>query len=129
MVQLEDSGVIGYAVNGKSFPATVPLQMNQGESMLIHYINAGARPTPCICTEWHKSSSARTGSRSEHPYKADTVMVAPGERYSVLVVATKPAAGRSTATSSRTPRTPRGCSGCSPSSSSPDPAYRTGTER
>ena len=89
LVQLQDGGAIGLSLNGKSFPATKPLQMKLGESMLIHYVNAGATPHPMHLHGVDQLVVGKDGFPLEHPYKADTVLVAPGERYSVLVVATK----------------------------------------
>ncbi|WP_425956589.1 multicopper oxidase family protein [Xylanimonas sp. McL0601] len=89
IMQLQDSGAIGLTLNGKSFPATKPLEMKLGESMLIHYINAGSTPHPMHLHGVDQLVVAKDGFPLAQPYKADTVLVAPGERYSVLVVGTK----------------------------------------
>src|SRR3546814_18298739 len=36
---LNDSGVIGYSLNGKSFPATEPYTGKVGDWVVIHYFN------------------------------------------------------------------------------------------
>ncbi|MCL1870365.1 MAG: multicopper oxidase domain-containing protein [Promicromonosporaceae bacterium] len=90
IMQLQDAGAIGLSLNGKSFPATKPLEMKVGESMLIHYVNAGTTPHPMHLHGLDQLVVAKDGFPLAQPYKADTVLVAPGERYSVLVVATKP---------------------------------------
>ena len=43
---LDDSGVIGYALNGKSFPATAPIVAKQGEWVEVHYMNEGTQIHP-----------------------------------------------------------------------------------
>jgi FtsP/CotA-like multicopper oxidase with cupredoxin domain len=90
VIQLQDAGTIGLTLNGKSYPATKPLEMKLGESMLIHYVNAGTMPHPMHLHGVDQLVVGKDGFPLEQPYKADTVLIAPGERYSVLVVATKP---------------------------------------
>lgn len=90
LIQLQDSNPIGLTFNGKSYPATEPFTMNLGESMLIHYFNAGGQVHPMHLHGLDQLVVGKDGFPLEHPYKADTVLVAPGERYSVLVEATAP---------------------------------------
>jgi len=89
-VQLQDSGAIGLTLNGKSFPATEPIRMALGQSVLIHYFNAGGQAHPMHLHGVDQLVVAKDGFPLDQPYKADTVPVAPGERYSVLVTATRP---------------------------------------
>jgi manganese oxidase len=51
----------------------------------LHYYNEGSRSIPCICTSSLSWYSPRTAIPLDEPYWADTINVAPGERYSVLV--------------------------------------------
>lgn len=90
LIQLQDSNPIGLTLNGKSFPATEPFEMKLGESMLIHYFNAGGQVHPMHLHGLDQLVVGKDGFPLEQPYKADTVLVAPGERYSVLVEATSP---------------------------------------
>ena len=90
LIQLQDSSPIGMTLNGKSYPATEPLEMAQGESMLIHYVNAGMQVHPMHLHGLDQLVVGKDGFPLEHPYEADTVLVAPGERYSVLVVGERP---------------------------------------
>ena len=46
VMMLDDSGVIGYALNGKSFPATAPIVAKQGEWVEVHYMNEGTQIHP-----------------------------------------------------------------------------------
>jgi FtsP/CotA-like multicopper oxidase with cupredoxin domain/plastocyanin len=82
---LNDSGVIGYSLNGKSFPATAPIAAAQGDWILVHYFNEGGQIHPMHLHQFDQVVVAKDGFPLDHPYLADTVNVAPGERYSVLV--------------------------------------------
>jgi len=82
---LNDSGVIGYSLNGKSFPATAPITATRGDWILVHYVNEGSQIHPMHLHQFDQVVVAKDGFPLDHPYVADTVNVAPGERYSVLV--------------------------------------------
>jgi manganese oxidase len=82
---LNDSGVIGYSLNGKSFPATAPIVARRGDWILVHYVNEGGQIHPMHLHQFDQVVVAKDGFPLDHPYVADTVSVAPGERYSVLV--------------------------------------------
>ena len=81
---VNDAGTIGYSLNGKSFPATEPYAMKQGEYMVMHYLNEGLQAHPMHLHGPDQLVVAKDGNPVT-PYKADTINVAPGERYSVLV--------------------------------------------
>ncbi len=87
---LNDAGVIGFSLNGKSFPATQPYVVQQGDWMLITYYNEGLQPHPMHVHQFPQLVFAKDGIPLDSPYMADTINVAPGERYSVLVHATDP---------------------------------------
>ena len=109
---LNDAGVIGLTLNGKSFPATAPVVAKQGEWVEIHYMNEGLQIHPMHLHGLPQLVIAKDGFPLPQPYPVDTSSVAPGERYTVLVHdrRRRPASGRSTATSSPTPRATRACS-------------------
>jgi manganese oxidase len=87
---LNDSGAIGMSLNGKSFPATQPYAMAQGDWMLVNYYNEGATYHPMHLHQFPQLVVARDGIPLDEPYFADTVTVGPGERYTVLFNATQP---------------------------------------
>lgn len=87
---LQDSGVIGLTINGKSFPATAPVRAKLGDWIEVTYTNAGALDHPMHLHGVPQLVIAKDGYPLASPYKADTVLVAPGERYTVLVHATNP---------------------------------------
>ena len=43
---LNDSGTIGFSLNGKSFPATEPYVAKQGDKVIVHYMNEGLMAHP-----------------------------------------------------------------------------------
>ena len=89
-MMLDDSGVISYAINGKSFPATAPIVANQGDWVEVHYLNEGTQIHPMHLHGMSQLVIAKDGFPVATPQEEDTVTVAPGERYTVLVHATEP---------------------------------------
>jgi FtsP/CotA-like multicopper oxidase with cupredoxin domain len=87
---LNDSGAIGYSLNGKSFPATEPLVAETGDWVEIHYFNEGSQIHPMHMHQFDQVVVAKDGYPLDHPYVADTVNVAPGERYTVLAQLDEP---------------------------------------
>lgn len=82
---LNDTGVIGLTLNGKSFPATAPVVGNRGDWVLITYANEGSQIHPMHLHQFDQIVIAKDGYPLNNPYTVDTLNVAPGERYSVLV--------------------------------------------
>ena len=84
---LNDAGTIGLSLNGKSFPATQPYTMKIGESMVVHYYNEGLMSHPMHLHQPSGLVVARDGKMLENPFFADTISVAPGERWTVVYTA------------------------------------------
>jgi FtsP/CotA-like multicopper oxidase with cupredoxin domain len=82
---LNDSGVIGYSLNGKSFPATAPIVAKKDDWIVVHYFNEGSQIHPMHLHQFDQIVIAKDGFPIDHPYVTDTLSVAPGERYTVLV--------------------------------------------
>ena len=82
---LNDAGVIGLTLNAKSFPATQPYVATEGDWLVYHYYNEGLQTHPMHQHEFPQLVFAKDGIPLDHPYWADTINVAPGERYSVLL--------------------------------------------
>jgi uncharacterized cupredoxin-like copper-binding protein len=87
---LDDSGTIGYALNGKSFPATAPIVAKNGEWVEVQYMNEGTQIHPMHLHGMPQVVIAKDGFPLATPSTEDTVTVAPGERYTVLIHATEP---------------------------------------
>jgi len=84
---LNDSGTIGLSLNGKSFPATSPYSLVIGESMVVHYYNEGNMTHPMHLHQPSGLVVAKDGIVLESPFWADTLNVAPGERWTVVYTA------------------------------------------
>ena len=87
---LNDAGSIGLSLNGKSFPATEPLAAKVGDWILVHYMNEGLQSHPMHPHQFPQLVVARDGIPLDHPYWSDTLSVAPGERYTVLMHLDRP---------------------------------------
>ena len=85
---LNDAGTIGLSLNGKSFPATAPYVMKVGETMLVHYYNEGLMTHPMHMHQPRGLVVAKDGKMLDTPFYADTLNVAPGERWTVAYTAT-----------------------------------------
>ncbi len=84
---LNDAGTIGLSLNGKSFPATTPYKLKLGESMVVHYYNEGLMTHPMHLHQPAGLVVAHDGRVLESPFWADTLNVAPGERWTVVYTA------------------------------------------
>jgi uncharacterized cupredoxin-like copper-binding protein len=82
---LNDAGVIGYSLNGKSFPATEPLVVALDDWFVVHYYNEGLQIHPMHLHGFPQLVFSKDGYPLDEPYWVDTLNVAPGERYSILV--------------------------------------------
>jgi FtsP/CotA-like multicopper oxidase with cupredoxin domain len=87
---LNDAGTIGLTLNAKSFPATEPYVATEGDWLVYHYFNEGLQIHPMHQHQFFQLVFAKDGVPLDQPYWVDTLNVAPGERYSVLVHADRP---------------------------------------
>lgn len=87
---LNDAGVVGLSLNAKSFPATQPYIAQEGDWLVYHYFNEGMQVHPMHQHQFFQLVFAKDGVPLDSPYWVDTLNVAPGERYSVLVHADRP---------------------------------------
>ena len=85
-------GPTGFVLNGKEFPATQPIVAEVGDGVLIHLANDGAMIHPMHLHGYHFQVVAEDGFvlAPGQRYMADTLMVAPGQRFDVLVDADYP---------------------------------------
>ncbi|MEJ7583721.1 MAG: multicopper oxidase domain-containing protein [Acidimicrobiales bacterium] len=84
---VNDAGVIGLTLNGKAFPETQPIVAKKDDWLLIHFFNEGLQGHPMHLHRQPQLVVAKDGYPLTAPYRMDTLWVAPGERYSVLVKA------------------------------------------
>ena len=81
---LNDAGVIGLSLNGKSFPATQAYTAKVGDVMMVHYFNEGLLAHPMHLHQPIGWVIAKDGKELLVPMPGDTINIAPGERYTVL---------------------------------------------
>jgi FtsP/CotA-like multicopper oxidase with cupredoxin domain len=75
----------GYTFNGKSFPATEPLTAKKGQKLRIRFMNEGMMIHPMHLHGMHMTIIAKDGWAVPAPWRCDTLNVAPGERWDVIV--------------------------------------------
>jgi FtsP/CotA-like multicopper oxidase with cupredoxin domain len=80
-----NDGPHGFTLNGKSFPATEPLKMRMGETLLVRFMNEGLAPHPMHLHGMGMEVIAKDGYPLPNPYLCDTLFIAPGDRYDTLV--------------------------------------------
>ena len=89
-VMVLNDGYHGYTLNGKGFPATEPIVCAQGQVVRLRFMNEGMMIHPMHLHGLHMTVIAKDGWDQPAPWKCDTLNVAPGERWDVLVRATNP---------------------------------------
>jgi len=82
---LNDAGVIGLSLNGKSFPATAPIIAHVGDWVQIDYYNEGLQVHPMHLHGLPQLVISQDGYPVPEPYTLDTLLIAPGQRFSTLV--------------------------------------------
>ena len=85
-----NDGVHGYTFNGKSFPATQPVVAKLGQKLRIRFMNEGMMIHPMHLHGMHMTIVAKDGWPVPAPWKCDTLNVAPGERWDVIVNCNNP---------------------------------------
>jgi manganese oxidase len=86
---VNDAGNIGLSLNGKSWPATAPIVAKKGDWVAIDYFNEGLQIHPMHLHGMEQLVVSKDGRKLEQPFLVDTLNVAPGERYTVIVNATE----------------------------------------
>ena len=87
---LNDAGTIGLSLNGKSFPGTEPTTLRVGQVLEVNYLNEGLMAHPMHLHQPVGWIIAKDGVPLDQPMPGDTILVAPGERYTVLYKAEEP---------------------------------------
>ncbi len=85
-------GQLGYNINGKGFPSTLPIVANDGDWVLIHMVNEGELLHPMHLHGFHFQVVGQDGFPLSpgNRYMADTLVIAPGQRFDLLVHADNP---------------------------------------
>ena len=89
-VLILNDGFHGYTFNGKSFPATEPIVARLGQKVRIRYMNEGMMIHPMHLHGMHMTVIDKDGWPLPQPFRCDTLNVAPGERWDVVVNCNNP---------------------------------------
>lgn len=76
---------MGYTINGKEFPMTEPIRMKMGERVRVRIANLGAMYHPMHMHGGFMTVIAKDGFPLPAPQKINTISVAPGETYDVIL--------------------------------------------
>jgi FtsP/CotA-like multicopper oxidase with cupredoxin domain len=89
-IMILNDGFHGFTINGKSFPATEPIVARLGQKVRIRFMNEGMMIHPMHLHGMHMTVIDKDGWAQPAPWKCDTLNVAPGERWDVVVNCDKP---------------------------------------
>jgi len=89
-VLILNDGLNGFTINGKGFPATEPIVAKLGQTVRIRFMNEGMMIHPMHLHGMHMTVIAKDGWTQPQPWRCDTLNVAPGERWDVLVKCNNP---------------------------------------
>lgn len=89
-VMILNDGMHGYTLNGKSFPATEPIVAKLGQKVRIRFMNEGMMIHPMHLHGMHMTVIAKDGWMQPAAWKCDTLNIAPGERWDVIVNCNNP---------------------------------------
>ncbi len=84
-VMVLNDAAIGFSLNGKSFPATQPIVAKIGDRIRVRYMNEGLMIHPMHLHGMYQRVIAKDGAYVPAQYNVDTLTVAPGERWDVLI--------------------------------------------
>ena len=89
-IMVLNDGLGGFTLNGKGFPATEPIVAELGQTVRIRFMNEGMMIHPMHFHGMPMLVIAKDGWPQPAPWKCDTLNIAPGERWDVLVKCTNP---------------------------------------
>lgn len=89
-VLILNDGMHGYTLNGKGFPATEPIVAKLGQKVRIRFMNEGMMIHPMHLHGMHMTVIDKDGWPQPAPWKCDTLNIAPGERWDVIVNCNNP---------------------------------------
>ncbi len=89
-VMILNDGYHGYTLNGKDFPATEPIVAKLGQKVRVRFMNEGMMIHPMHLHGMHMTVIDKDGWAQPAPWKCDTLNIAPGERWDVIVNCNNP---------------------------------------
>ena len=84
-VMVLNDGMHGYTLNGKSFPGTEPIKAKLGQKVRIRFMNEGMMIHPMHLHGMPMKVIDKDGWAQPQPWMCDTLNIAPGERWDVVV--------------------------------------------
>jgi manganese oxidase len=76
---------IGFTLNGKSFPATAPISARVGDKVRVRFMNQGLMIHPVHLHGMYMRVFTQDGVILSQPSDCDTINIAPGQRYDVMI--------------------------------------------
>ena len=89
-IMIVGDGPLGFVINGKEFPATTPIEVKKGEQIRVRMANLGGLYHPMHLHGGHFTVVAKDGFPLAAPQDMNTLSLAPGETYDVLLRANEP---------------------------------------
>jgi len=89
-VMIINDGAHGYTLNGKGFPATEPIVAKLGQKVRVRFMNEGMMIHPMHLHGMHMTVIDKDGWPQPAPWRCDTLNIAPGERWDVIVNCNNP---------------------------------------
>jgi len=81
---------LGFTLNGRQFPYTQPIVAKLGQKIRVRYMNEGLLIHPMHLHGIPQLVISKDGWYLPVPYMCDTLNIAPGERYDVVIDCTEP---------------------------------------
>lgn len=89
-VMILNDGSHGYTLNGKGFPATEPIVAKLGQKVRVRFMNEGMMIHPMHLHGMGMKVIDKDGYPQPMPWMCDTLNVAPGERWDVIIDCNNP---------------------------------------
>jgi FtsP/CotA-like multicopper oxidase with cupredoxin domain len=80
----------GYAINGRVYPETAPLEVGKGERVKVRILNASSATIYDLSLAGHTLTITHADGNPVQPVETDVLRIGMGERYDVEFTATNP---------------------------------------
>ena len=89
-IMILGDGPLGFVINGKEFPAITPIDVKKGERVRVRMANLGGLYHPMHMHGGHFQVVAKDGFPLPAPQDMNTLSLAPGETFDVVMEAREP---------------------------------------
>ena len=89
-IMILGDGPLGFVINGKEFPEIQPIEVERGELVRVRMANLGGLYHPMHLHGGHFSVVAKDGFELPAPQRMNTISIAPGETFDVMLRAEEP---------------------------------------